>query len=61
MSNKYAQVIDGVVTNVLLWDGVATIQLDGELIKLEDGVVAGPKWLYRDGVFSEPLEVAAEE
>jgi hypothetical protein len=50
---RYAQVIDGIVVNVIVWDGTTPLGLNGELINVDD-VPCGPGWLYTDGVFVAP-------
>ena len=45
---RYAIAKDGIVENVVVWDGNTAYQTDGELIELADEVV-GPGDLY-DGV-----------
>lgn len=50
---NYAQVIDGTVRNVIVWDGSTELNLDGELIAL-DGIIAGPGWTYDGTNFTEP-------
>jgi hypothetical protein len=50
---NYAQVIDGIVVNVIVWEGTTPLGLDGELINVDD-IPCGPGWLYTDGVFVAP-------
>ena len=50
---KYAQVIDGTVQNVIVWDGTTELALEGELVKLEDQH-AGEGWLYDGNTFVAP-------
>lgn len=52
---RYAIVKDGVVENVIAWDGETPYQADGELVSL-DGVVAGVGWTYDGKAFVAPLE-----
>lgn len=55
MASKYATVVDGVVTNVSLWDGVSDWQPEvGTLVSVPDGQPVGPEWTYVDGVFVAP-------
>jgi hypothetical protein len=48
----YAIVEDGVVTNVVVWDGETPYNPDGELV-LVDGLTPEPgiDWDYVDGMF----------
>ncbi|HFK2694838.1 TPA: hypothetical protein ACG1DO_004688 [Kluyvera ascorbata] len=49
----YAVVVDGVVVNVVMWDGVSDWRPEkGEAVKT-DGTV-GIGWLYLDGEFTPP-------
>jgi hypothetical protein len=59
--NKYAVVVNGVVTNVALWDGQTDWAPDGEVILLADGISAGPKWTYSNGIFTEPVDPEEQE
>ena len=52
---KYAQVINGTVQNVIVWDGETELNLDGDLISLE-GKIAGPGWTYNGTSFIAPPE-----
>lgn len=57
---KWAQVINGNVVNVILWDGTTPLGLDGELINVDD-VPCGPSWTYVDGQFVPPAVSATDE
>lgn len=50
---KYAQIINGTVRNVIVWDGETELAIDGELIKLDD-MKAGPGWTYDGTTFTPP-------
>jgi len=50
---KYAQVIDGNVNNVIVWDGTTPVDLPGELIKVDD-MACGPGWTYDGTTFTAP-------
>jgi hypothetical protein len=47
----YAIVQDGVVTNVVVWDGETPYNPDGELVEIPEGSTAGIDWDYIDGEF----------
>jgi len=59
MSHKYAIVKDGVVQNLVEWDGVSEFNVDGELIEAShDAWIGGA---YTDGAFvPRPVEPAPE-
>ena len=53
MTNRYAIVSDGKVSNVVMWDGESELQLStGETAVASD--VADIGWEYRDGEFITP-------
>jgi hypothetical protein len=66
MVNRYALIKDGVVVNVVAWDGTDrwTPPEDVELVLLDDGWGFGVGDLYIDGAFYRPIppdpEVDAE-
>lgn len=52
MNNKYAVIEDGIVTNIIVWDGEHVLgALESKLVLLPDAVDIG--FQYVDGVFSE--------
>ncbi|KNC92539.1 tail fiber assembly protein [Trabulsiella odontotermitis] len=56
---EYAVVKSGQVTNVIVWDGEDNgfvDGLDGELIAITDGAVAGVGWSYDGSTFTPPPE-----
>lgn len=57
---RYAIVIDDLVTNVALWDGVTHWQPEGEVIELDDDSSVGPGWTYDDGEWVSPPPTAEE-
>jgi hypothetical protein len=57
---NYAQVIDGIVVNVIVWDGTTPLALDGELINVDD-VPCGPGWSYDGNTFTEPPDTSEHE
>lgn len=56
---RYAQIIDGVVVNVILWDGETDLGLDGELVNVDD-TPCGPGWTVVDGEFVAPPDPPEE-
>lgn len=55
MNNNYAVIINGVVANVVVWDGKSEwIPPEGETVPLADN--GGIGWSYSDGRFSPPPE-----
>jgi len=50
---NYAQVINGTVENVIVWDGETELALEGDLMKL-DGIAAGPGWTFDGTSFTPP-------
>ena len=54
---RYAQVIDSVVVNVVLWDGGTEYTIDGELVHLDDESPVSIGWLYDGSTFTDPNPV----
>lgn len=55
MNNQYAVVVNDMVTNIVLWDGMAEWEPDeGVAVPLADNANIG--WSYVDGKFSPPPE-----
>jgi hypothetical protein len=48
---NYAQIVDGKVVNVSIWDGEAEYTADGELVEIPEGVNAGIGFDYIDENF----------
>ena len=49
---KYmAQIIDGKVVNVSVWDGQSDWSPSEQVVEIPDGVTAGIGWDYVDGEF----------
>ena len=42
---------DGIVTNVVVWDGTSPWEHDDNLVDLTDHPHAGIGWTYQDGTF----------
>lgn len=54
---RYAVVdVDGLVTNVILWDGEAEFECSEELIELEGDSLVGPGWWHESGEWIAPPE-----
>lgn len=62
---KYAIIKDGVVTNMIVWDGVSEYDYgasDGVLaLKLNDDEQVGPGYLYDGKIFTAPPPTEEEE
>lgn len=58
--SRYAIVENGVVTNVILWDGIAPYSpLSGEVVgPIADDVAIG--WTYSNGTFAAPITPTEE-
>jgi hypothetical protein len=54
--NKYAVVSNGVVLNVIEWDGTTPLQVDGELVHSPYDNAAAIGGSYVDGQFLPPPE-----
>ena len=52
MTNRFAIIENGIVSNVVLADA-ETASANGWV----ECLVAGPSWTYANGVFTEPVEV----
>lgn len=48
---RYAQVIDGEVVNVILWDGEFPLEMDGELVVIPEDAAVAAGWAYAGGEF----------
>lgn len=51
---RYAVVVDGIVTNVVLWDGESTWQPEGEVVAIPEDSPVGPDWTYDGSGFQRP-------
>lgn len=49
---RYAVILEGVVVNVILWEGDTPIQVNGQLLEAPDHV--GPGWLYDGEQWTSP-------
>jgi hypothetical protein len=49
---RYALVVNGVVTNIIIWDGEGSVNTDGDIVAADDDAVIGG--IYKDGVFIRP-------
>jgi len=54
----FAHIVDGVVTNVSVWDGESDWTPSEEVVEIPEGVTAGIDWDYVDGEFvdNRPVE-----
>lgn len=52
---RYAIVVNGIVTNVVIWDGVTQWAHEGEAVAIADMPI-GIGWNYDGSVFTEPDE-----
>jgi len=53
----YLYIENGIVTNVIVWDGVTHLSLpDGVSLVPTEGTGAWVGWSYTDGIFSPPEE-----
>lgn len=52
----YAIVENGLVTNIIVWDGIAsfTPPNGSTLVKVPDGTYTGPGATYSNGIFGPP-------
>ncbi|KVP77545.1 hypothetical protein WJ92_02905 [Burkholderia ubonensis] len=52
--NKYAEVANGIVTNLIVWDGESDLGLEScQLVEIRDGVFVEIGYVYSDGIFSD--------
>ena len=51
---NYAIIVDGVVVNVIVWDGDAPFTADGSLVLIPDDVPAGIDWTWDGSNFTAP-------
>ncbi len=51
--STYALIKDGVVENIVVWDGTGDIFSDYTTVNIDD-VEAGIGWAYSDGTFTQP-------
>lgn len=58
MMSRYAIVQNGVVTNVVIWDGEAECAaIPADAIKLDDGSLVSPGYTYDGVTFTPPVHV----
>lgn len=57
---RYAQIIDGIVANVIIWDGQTDLDLEGELVNVED-IACGPGWTYDGATFTAPPAIDPDD
>jgi hypothetical protein len=51
---RYAHIIDGVVDNVIRWDGEAELAVPGELVEVPEAAAVAPGWTYDGQAFVAP-------
>lgn len=63
MSDRYALVWDGVVTGIIVWDGVSAYNPGDHLEKvaIDDTSEVDAGWTYANGVFAAPPQPTEEE
>jgi len=54
MEKTYALVINGVVSNLISWDGVSEFNAEGELVEVTNDLWVEIGYLYTGGLFSKP-------
>lgn len=57
---NYALIKNGIVENVVVWDGDGDIFSEYEVVEI-DGVQAGIGWGYDNGEFIEPEVIPSQE
>jgi hypothetical protein len=50
---KYAEILEGKVVNVLLWDGVSRYESKSQLVEIPESSHAGIDWDYNAGKFTD--------
>jgi hypothetical protein len=58
MTNRYAEVADGRVVNVVLWDGGAPLDIASTLIPIPDDQAVAIGYSYANGAFTAPAAPA---
>lgn len=52
--DRYAIVVDGIVTNVVLWDGQTEYVVEGDLVKITDDRRVNAGFIFDGKSFAEP-------
>lgn len=50
----YAVVVDGLVVNVVLWDGESEFDAPGQLVQIPDDTPAGVGWSFDGSTWTSP-------
>ncbi|MGE4892688.1 hypothetical protein AB8890_22000 [Yersinia enterocolitica] len=58
---SYALIKNGVVENVIIWDGKGGMFSDYQVVELGEDTVAGPGWAYDGKIFTAPAIVQTPE
>jgi hypothetical protein len=58
MLGRYAVITNGVVSNVIVWDGESEYPDSAELVDLSENPQVGPGWTYSGATFSAPEQVS---
>lgn len=54
--SDYALIKDGLVDNIVVWDGKGDLFSDYQVVELNDGTIAAPGWSYDGKSFAAPAE-----
>ena len=57
MEKNFAIVINGVVENIIVWDGQSLYELSNDAVEIPEGETAWIGLGYSEGVFEQPPEV----
>ena len=52
---KYALILNGVVNNIVVWDGVTPYSPNGTLVNLDGSSYVDIGYTYENGVFTAPV------
>jgi hypothetical protein len=58
---NFAIIKNGIVENVIVWDGVCELQIEGTLIEVPESIGVSIGFLYQDGQFIDPNPPIIEE
>lgn len=61
MEKNFAIVKNGIVENIVVWDGIKPYTPDGQLIEIVEGSFVNIGFLYQDGQFIDPNPPVIEE
>jgi len=57
IDKRFAVIENGVVVNFVMWNGISSFIIDGELVELFDDINPDIGWEYIAGKFIEPESV----